>query len=467
VTLAITSLGVEPAHAQNQLPRELTPPKCDGATDDTAAFAAGNANLTIPPGSCVVASNVTLAGVITFAKGAVLKPSAGVTITLNAHIQAPLSQIFNISAPGSLVTGAATTSLKGIPPQWWGAVPDDATDDTAAIRASFAFAEQARAPWWLPTGIYKATSPLTFDFLPVATTGLALMGDGMQKSIIDAQSVAASPAIQFIGSGGTVGAPTSITYPQIVDLGVWCAHAGDCVSVGTVNFADAINEPVLRLAVVNGAASVLAVGVRLNFVLNADAFLVSNTGSGGVGLELDQTQFSTIKGSFGPVAGISVHITGGFNTGNVFSSLDMENVVDCVIADSATSEGNTFIGGTWNYTAHGVNATAGSGLYIINPQPNPGGSATLASFVSGSTGVVMRSPLFMVKAPRFPASGAPVTNSTGQPVQVEWEGGAITTRTINGVTVQVEGAGGVVINPGDTIALTYTGSPSWFWRALD
>ena len=70
-----------------------------------------------------------------------------------------------------------------------------------------------------------------------------------------------------------------------------------------------------------------------------------------------------------------------------------------------------------------------------------------------------------IATPGVPASTTPVTNTTGFPVKVTVIGGTGTNVSINGVLQGTfDGTYGVPI--GGTIALTYTGAPTWNWFAL-
>src|SRR5574337_1569410 len=109
---------------------------CDyGAVDDgstnNATFLANcpATDLLVPPGTYLVNSNTTIAANLRFAARAILKPASGVTITLSAPFSAPLSQIFDLSAGGSI---GLPNGLAAVYPQWWGAKGDGVTDDRPA-----------------------------------------------------------------------------------------------------------------------------------------------------------------------------------------------------------------------------------------------------------------------------------------------------------------------------------------------
>ena len=70
--------------------------------------------------------------------------------------------------------------------------------------------------------------------------------------------------------------------------------------------------------------------------------------------------------------------------------------------------------------------------------------------------------------PALPASGVTVTNTFDFMVQVVVIGGNITAIAINGVTASTKPVSSltIILNPGDSIKLTYSSAPDWFWKAL-
>ena len=73
--------------------------KCDGTTNDTAAFHQADASskgaITVPPGVCVIGTSVTLAHQLVMSPGAMLSIAPGVTLTiLAAPMASPQQQIF-------------------------------------------------------------------------------------------------------------------------------------------------------------------------------------------------------------------------------------------------------------------------------------------------------------------------------------------------------------------------------------
>ena len=119
--------------------------KGDGTTNDYASLSATAAACTnvggviiFPSGNYKIgtalsfASNVALA----FSPGAILVPSASVTITINGLIEAQRQRIFNVSAATSLIDGFGL--IAELLPEWWGAVADGTTDCEPAFTAALA-----------------------------------------------------------------------------------------------------------------------------------------------------------------------------------------------------------------------------------------------------------------------------------------------------------------------------------------
>jgi hypothetical protein len=107
----------------------------DGATDSRNAFhkaSAAGGSIFVPRGTYSIQSNVTIARNIVFEQGAILKPAASVTITINGWINAGDWQIFDTSAASSLITGAIKNPR--LLPEWWGAAGDDTADDLLPIQ---------------------------------------------------------------------------------------------------------------------------------------------------------------------------------------------------------------------------------------------------------------------------------------------------------------------------------------------
>lgn len=110
----------------------------DGTTNDRAAFVAAEAAgdyCFVPAGTYSIATSVTLSKVWTFAKGAIIKPASGATITFSGTVEAAPWRIFDLSA-GGVVAFSRTATPDGIRPEWRGGRNDntDAATTTTAMQ---------------------------------------------------------------------------------------------------------------------------------------------------------------------------------------------------------------------------------------------------------------------------------------------------------------------------------------------
>jgi len=67
-----------------------------------------------------------------------------------------------------------------------------------------------------------------------------------------------------------------------------------------------------------------------------------------------------------------------------------------------------------------------------------------------------------VSTPAMPASTVAVSNDNSVPVTVYIRSGTVTNITVQGVALGMT-SGSFRVNPGDTIAITYSVAPTWFW----
>ncbi|WP_420127250.1 hypothetical protein [Longimicrobium sp.] len=120
-----------------------TPPAVgNGAADDYAAFVnadGAGGTIYVPRGAYRIGTSLTLASDIRFEQGAVLKPDAGVVVTLNGALDVRLQRFIDSSAVGSAVLINKSAELF---PEWWGAAGNGTSDDCPALQA--AMTEAAR-----------------------------------------------------------------------------------------------------------------------------------------------------------------------------------------------------------------------------------------------------------------------------------------------------------------------------------
>jgi hypothetical protein len=113
----------------------------DGSADSRAAFVLADSigAITVPRGSYLIGSDLTLTNDIFFAPGAMLVIPDGVTVTLNGHVDAGIQQIFACSGTGKVVLGLSKNYIGFA--EWWGAITNNSTSpvklaNDAAISAA-------------------------------------------------------------------------------------------------------------------------------------------------------------------------------------------------------------------------------------------------------------------------------------------------------------------------------------------
>jgi hypothetical protein len=106
-------------------------------------------------------------------RGKFVRSGSG-TLTGTGPLTAPIGQIFDGWSSGLTFSW----KVEHVVPQWWGAVGDGVTDDTAAIQAADARAAPTGRPTVFPTGTYKMTSSTIF-------AGPVVMSSGARIQVAD------------------------------------------------------------------------------------------------------------------------------------------------------------------------------------------------------------------------------------------------------------------------------------------
>lgn len=137
----------------------------DGATDDDSALVAALAVADTKPFRIVVDGPMALgtsrtipANVTMVYKGrGALVPSAAVTITHNGRVIAEARSIFQGAGAVAFSTSGAQRRFR---PEWWGATPDDSTDNYAPLNTCQVNASDAQGEVILERGAYRWTGTL-------------------------------------------------------------------------------------------------------------------------------------------------------------------------------------------------------------------------------------------------------------------------------------------------------------------
>jgi len=275
-----------------------------GAADSsTAIHNAGLANSVAfaYPGTYKVASNITHTAPVVMYAGAVVTPSASVTVTFAGTIQAGPYQIFNIAASGSFIQ--LPQELSTVPAEWWGAqaYPSSAVNCDVAINAAITSLASTVA------GAYGGTVTLERgDFFItntiVMSDNIAIEGKGRYYTLI--KNGAAT-------NGWAVGA----TYPEMFRI---YSASGSPMNCPIRNMRIDGNADTSLTSIVYGPSWQEQSGFDGVFVSNfyTYGFFSDDAGSGARGgaaqLTFKQTQFSAASTSAGSCIRIVYDATVGW-----------------------------------------------------------------------------------------------------------------------------------------------------------
>jgi hypothetical protein len=218
----------------------------------------------------------------------------------------------------------------------------DASCYNGNLQAAVADALASDRPLLLPSGTYPISQTLVIDYTSRADSGFRILSQGAR---IDATAINNGPALAVICSGGSTAKPKGCFYFHEEGTLFINADTPDyAVRFGLDDFSDAHNSAKIDHLIVNNRNQTPAAsGVRLNFVLNSDFYLVSDAGGGGAGLDLGQVQFSRLSGAASATNGIAMLIRGGYTMANTIQAMDLEVARVCLMIDSPTANHNTFI----------------------------------------------------------------------------------------------------------------------------
>jgi len=347
-----------------------------------------------------------------------------------------------------------------------------ATDCSAGIGHWFAEGIALNKALYIPAGIYKVSSPLVWNLQSVYATGINVFGDGRLASIIKFDAGVASPNWDIVGND-TPGEP-GICYARFENFGVQGTTSGELMTFGRDDYNDAMNEFQLNnIYVQNFSTAGTATALKLNYFLNGLVNVAADgggynvgthTGSGFAALLCNACVMNTFMGTFGN-DGSGIVFANGNSYTNTFLNIDTEaNTIDVNIS-SAGATSNTFVGGQIATATYGIYGSAGSGNKFINVNNAISGAGT--SFMPSSTGVWLETPnINTVSTPGMPGSGTAVTNTSGQVAMVAINGGAVSLVKRNGAGLFTTTNVTVILEPGDSIALTYSTAPGWTWMPI-
>lgn len=132
--------------------------------------------------------------------------------------------------------------------------------------------------------------------------------------------------------------------------------------------------------------------------------------------------------------------------------------------------GNKLFGVTIEGCSQGLAFGSGvTGAHVSTCDFSDSVTTPIAGTFSGSTNRIVDCKGFtaasIVGTPAVPASTVAVANSTAVPVRVFINGGTISLISISGVASGFTTGAMLLLNPGETIAITYSVAPTWNWIA--
>jgi len=245
----------------------------------------------------------------------------------------------------------------------YGAAGNGNGDDSNAISTAATVAVARHVPLVLPAGRYRITHPIVIDYAAAYDTGIEIISQG---AIIDGASIPGR-VLSIHCSGGTASSPKGCFYLHLSGTLFVYANVYNewAVVLGADDFSDAHNSVKIDHLIVNNAGAGSG-GVLLNYVLNADAFIVADAGRGGYGLGLNQVQFSRISGAASSTGGWGMWLGSGYTIANTIQGIDLEESEWCLVNTSASSARNTFVSPYLNCVG-GVYSAAGTDNILLNP----------------------------------------------------------------------------------------------------
>lgn len=233
------------------------------------------------------------------------------------------------------------------------------------LQAALADALASDRPLLLPHGTYLIGRTLVIDYAMRADSGLRIISQGAR---IDATAIRNGPALAIACSGGSTVNPKGCFYLHLEGSLFVNADTPDfAVRFGLDDFSDAHNSAKIDHLIVNNRNQASAAsGVRLNYVLNSDLFLVSDAAGGGAGLDLEQVQFSRISGAASATNGIAMLIRGGYSMANTIQAIDLEVARYCLVITSPFANHNTFVSPYFGCPV-ALAAVSGASNLLLNP----------------------------------------------------------------------------------------------------
>lgn len=354
----------------------------------------------------------------------------------------------------------------------FGAKGDNTTDDTSGVTNWFSALVRTGLEGYVDVGTFKITSTSTtiWDFSTIRFKGAKIRGAGQGVSIFNFTNITTGIALQMKANSDWYDLSVS-------DVAFKANFAGILVAIGDNSFIDPLNVAnFTNVAFLNSNNNANNVALRLNYVVNsnfigcrANCYADGAGNNTGTALECRQAEFNTFtNGSYGNAA-YGVRFKDGVNFSNVFIGSDHENVGIAVATTAANSGNNTFIGNQfslWTTACFQTTGSLGSGaITILNANYSNGASPAPKIDQVNYSGIRLIDG-GVITTPAMPATTAPIINKTGKRILVTFWGGVVSQITVNGFGIGIP-TGSVIVEHGETVALTYSATPTWLWQKTE
>lgn len=370
---------------------------------------------------------------------------------------------------------------------WSGTTRVNTDDNQAAINKTIEISLTRELGVYVPKGDYRSSGRILFD---LSTTPNRRMpewrGDNPYSSTLRSSSTV-SPSIAIFGSS----AGPDHFQGKLTRIGFSTDTPNTGFSFGLDDLSDNLGNFTIDQCFFgnsNATSSQTAVSLRCNWMFDCEFRNVVVVGRSNAGIALDARQLHFchfLNGSYSNArVGISFQDGGtAFSHGVTFTVPDIENVTIGVFCNQpsvrAVTLENPFIdirdpvandepagGAMFDWRNSDV-----SGLTVNNVDP-----ARAYSFLYGGTPFTPQTNFSRVNVkgrypnqtnPAFPNSDVAFFNNTGQTQRIEVFGGTVTDIFINGeARGNPNGPYTAILNSGEFIAVRYSATPAWRWKAI-
>jgi hypothetical protein len=154
---------------------------------------------------------------------------------------------------------------------------------------------------------------------------------------------------------------------------------------------------------------------------------------------------------------------------NLFHGYTAAN--DCAIALAAGISAVTITNNTIDQAYAGIwfVVSSLSGIRVLNNTCTNTNNLLLGTPLTGAGNLIAGNRGLIYsgdKAPAMPATTVAATNLQGMPMRVFIAGGTVTAVSVNGVATGLTSPASFVLNPDETVAITYSVAPTWKWLAI-